>query len=159
MQWRGPVDLKKKYKAEWALVTGAGTGIGKSIAETMALQGLNVVLVSLPDKFLNETTDSLKKAFPNQKFISVPAKFDHKTDYMPAIIEATKDIDVAIVFNNAGYIVTGFFDQSSLDSQLANLECNSTACVKVTHHFLKKMLEKNIKGWFLFHTLHIFFDC
>jgi hypothetical protein len=46
----GPVDLKKKYNAKWALVTGAGTGIGKSIAETMALQGLNVVLVSLPDK-------------------------------------------------------------------------------------------------------------
>jgi len=150
MRFMGPVDLKKKYKAEWALVTGAGTGIGKSLAETMALQGLNVVLVSLPDKFLDETTAALKKAFPKQKFISVGAKFDHKTDYMPAIIEATKDIDISIVFNNAGYIVTGFFDQSSLDAQLANLECNSTACVKVTHHFLKKMLDKNIKGCFIF---------
>lgn len=87
MRLMGPVDLKKKYKAEWALVTGAGTGIGKSIAETMAVQGLNVVLVSLPDKFLDETTNALKKAFPKQKFIAVPAKFDHKTDYMPAIIE------------------------------------------------------------------------
>lgn len=48
----GPVDLKKKYNAKWALVTGAGTGIGKSIAETMALQGLNVVLVSLGDKVM-----------------------------------------------------------------------------------------------------------
>ncbi len=46
----GPVDLKKKYNAKWALVTGAGTGIGRSLAETMALAGLNVVLVSLPDK-------------------------------------------------------------------------------------------------------------
>ena len=50
MQKAGPVDLKKKYNAKWALVTGAGTGIGKSLAENMALQGLNVVLVSLPDK-------------------------------------------------------------------------------------------------------------
>lgn len=52
-----------------------------------SLDSLNVVLVSLPDKFLDETTASLKANFPKQKFISVAAKFDHKTDYMPAIIE------------------------------------------------------------------------
>jgi 3-oxoacyl-ACP reductase-like protein len=51
MYLAGPVNLKKKYKAEWALVTGAGTGIGKSISETLAYQGLNVVLVSLPYLF------------------------------------------------------------------------------------------------------------
>ena len=53
----------------------------------MFLDSLNVVLVSLPDKFLDETTASLRANFPKQKFISVPAKFDHKTDYMPAIID------------------------------------------------------------------------
>ena len=89
MQWSGPVDMKKKYNAKWALVTGAGTGIGKSLAETMATQGLNVVLVSLPDKFLEETTAELKKNFPKQQFRAVPAKFDHKTDYMPGIIEVS----------------------------------------------------------------------
>ena len=83
----GPVNLKKKYKAEWALVTGAGTGIGKSLAEAMAKQGLNVVLVSLPDKFLEETTKELQEKYPKQKFLPVPAKFDHKTDYMPGIIK------------------------------------------------------------------------
>jgi predicted GTPase len=90
----GPVDLKKKYNAEWALVTGSGTGIGKSIAETMAMQGLNVVLVSLPDKFLDETTEQLQKTFPKQKFIKVPAVFDHKTDYMPAIIEVITFVEI-----------------------------------------------------------------
>lgn len=150
MKLMGPVDMKKKYNASWALVTGAGTGIGKSIAFTLARQGLNVVLVSLPDKFLAETTEELKKEFPKQEFRAVAAKFDHKTDYMPEIIKQTSDIDVAIVFNNAGYIVTGFFDQTSLDAQLANVECNATACVKVTHHFLKLMLDKKIKGCFVF---------
>lgn len=54
------------------------------------------------------------------------------------------------MFNNAGYIVTGFFDTTTLDSQLANMECNSTACVKVTHHFLQQMIQKKIKGCFVF---------
>ncbi|RYG64517.1 SDR family NAD(P)-dependent oxidoreductase [archaeon] len=150
MSLMGPVDLKKKYKATWALVTGAGSGIGKSLAETLAKQGLNVVLVSLPDKFLDDTYDELKKAYPNVEFRKVPAKFDHKTDYMPGIIEATKDIDVPIIFNNAGYIVTGFFDTTTLDAQLANMECNATSCVKVTHHFVQQMLRKNLKGCVVF---------
>ena len=29
-------------------------------------------------------------------------------------------------------------------------ECNSTACVKVTHHFLQQMLEKKLKGCIVF---------
>jgi short-subunit dehydrogenase len=60
--------LKEKYKCDWALVTGAGSGIGKSLAETLALQGLNVVLVSLPMKDLDETFDTLKSQFPKQEF-------------------------------------------------------------------------------------------
>jgi short-subunit dehydrogenase len=150
MQLAGPQNLKKKYNATWALVTGAGTGIGKSLAEAMAEQGLNVVLVSLPDKFLDETTEALIKKYPSQQFRKVAAKFDHKTDYMPGIIEATKDLDVSIVFNNAGYVVTGFFDVSALDGQLANMECNATACVKITHHFLQRMITKKLRGCIVF---------
>ena len=82
MYLRGPVDLKKKYNAEWALVTGAGTGIGKSLSFALAAQGLNIVLVSLPDKHLDATTKELEKAFPDQEFRAVKAVFDHKTDYM-----------------------------------------------------------------------------
>ena len=33
-----------------------------------------------------------------------------KPGYLEQIAEATKDIDVQIVFCNAGYMVTGFFD-------------------------------------------------
>lgn len=80
----------------------------------------------------------------------VPVVFDHKTDYMPDIIKATEDIDVQVIFNNAGYIVTAFFDHTTVDAQLANMECNATSCVKITHHFLQKMLKKKLKGCFVF---------
>lgn len=32
-----------------------------------------------------------------------------KDGYLPDIIKATSDIDVQLVFNNAGYLLTGFF--------------------------------------------------
>jgi hypothetical protein len=53
----------------------------------MAAQGLNVVLVSLPDKFLDETHAELEKNYPKLKFRKIAAKFDHKSDYMTPIIE------------------------------------------------------------------------
>lgn len=44
---------------------------------------------------------------------------------------ATDDINVQCVFNNAGFIVTGFFDSSPEEKQMGNLECNATAAAKV----------------------------
>lgn len=145
-----PVDIKKKYKASWALVTGAGTGIGRSLAVKLASQGLNVVLVSLPDEHLQTTTKQLQQQFPNQEFRAVGANFSVGANYMEDIIKATEDIDVQAIFNNAGYIVTGFFEQQPLQRQLNNVECNATASVAVTHHFLKKLIDKNLKGCIVF---------
>merc|ERR1712216_957110 len=54
-------NLKKKYDAEWALVTGSSSGIGKSIAFSLAKQGLNVVLVALQEPLLDETSRSSRR--------------------------------------------------------------------------------------------------
>jgi short-subunit dehydrogenase len=48
------------------------------------------------------------------------------------------------------YIVTGFFDTSPLEKQLANLECNATASVGITHHFLNKMVKDRKRGCIIF---------
>eukprot|EP00979_Chaetoceros_neogracilis_P011036 scaffold2667_cov218-Chaetoceros_neogracile.AAC.3 len=139
-------DLKKRYDATWALVTGAGSGIGKAIAFKLASQGLNVVIVSLDDDFLKETMKEIKLMYPDQEFRSVAVTFAPGVPYLEMIKVATKDIDVNIVFNNAGFITLGFMDQAPLGKLLANVECNATACVNITHHFVQAMVKKKRKG-------------
>jgi short-subunit dehydrogenase len=150
MAYRPVPDLKKKYNASWALVTGAGSGIGKAIAFKLGRQGLNVVLVSLDDDILKETMNELKETFPDLEFRSVGVSFSPGVDYLKQIVEATKDIDIPIIFNNAGFLVTGFFDQSPLGKLLANMECNATAAVNVSHHFSSKLVAEKKKGCIVF---------
>jgi NADPH:quinone reductase-like Zn-dependent oxidoreductase len=66
MKLLGPQDLKKKYNAQWALVTGGSSGIGRAIVDRLAMQGLNVCVVSMNDDLLKNTVKELQSAFPKQ---------------------------------------------------------------------------------------------
>jgi short-subunit dehydrogenase len=138
-------NLKEKYKAQWALVTGASSGIGRALAEKLASQGLNVVLVALDDKLLQEVFTLLQKKYPQQQFRAVGVDLGQPT-YLETIVKATADISVQLIFNNAGFVATGLFADSPLAKQMSNYECNAIAPVKITHHFLNILLDKKLKG-------------
>jgi len=46
---------------------------------------------------------------PTLQFIKVGVDLSDPNTCMAPIVEATKDLDVSLVFNNAGFITTGFF--------------------------------------------------
>jgi short-subunit dehydrogenase len=94
----------------------------------------------------------MQKEFPKLEFRKVAvnlASGDPKT-YMDPLTEATKDIDVTLVFNNAGFITTGFYSDVPLGRSMANYHCNATAILPITHHFLEKMVAKKSKGLIAF---------
>lgn len=96
MAFRPVPNLKKRYNATWALVTGGGSGIGKALAFKLASQGLNVVVVSLAEPVLKQTMKELEAAYPDLEFRSVPCTFTPGTKYMDKIKNATRDITVQI---------------------------------------------------------------
>lgn len=143
-------NLASRYGAKWALVTGSGSGIGKALAFKLASQGLNVVLVSLDDEHLSNTVKQLKEKYPQLEFRSVGVSFSPGVNYLEKIAAATKDISVPCIFNNAGFIVTGFVDQTPLGKLLANVECNATASFAIAHHFLTKLVSNKQRGCIVF---------
>ena len=146
-----PANLKKRYNADWALVTGGSSGIGFSLCQKLATQGINIVIVAFPNQMLPDAATKLAKEFPNIQVRSVGADLGKESNtYMPALVKATADISVNLVFNNAGYIVTGFFADTPIEKWMANAHCNALACLPITHHFLGRMRAEKRKGCIAF---------
>jgi len=146
-----PNDLKLRYNAKWALVTGASSGIGKALTEKLAQMGLNVVLVALDDQILSDTFKLMQTMYPKVEFRKVGVNLSKSTDrYDQIVAEATKDIDVQIVFNNAGYLVLKGFAVTDLSALEANVECNCVSHMKLSHIFLQRMIDKKLPGCIAF---------
>ena len=107
-------------------------------------------MVSLDDEHLKKTAQELKQKHPKLEFRSVGCSFSPGVNYIQQIEEATKNITVQCIFNNAGFIVTGFTDQTVIGKLLANVECNSTASFVIAHHFLQKLVANKQKGCIIF---------
>ena len=52
-------NLRRKYDAKWALVTGSSSGIGKEPARTLLRQGLDVILVAREEPVFASTVAEL----------------------------------------------------------------------------------------------------
>ena len=96
----------KDFYNKVALITGAGSGIGRALALQLAEEGCNLALVDWNKETLEETNSLL-----SSKNISVSThNFDlrdkDRINELPdKIIELHNNID--IVFNNAGLSVVG----------------------------------------------------
>lgn len=145
----GEQNLKRKYNAEWAVVTGGSSGIGRSIVEKLARQGINVVIAALADDLLAKSVDEVRRKYPNVQILPCGVNLTRE-GYINDLEKVTKDLKVSIVFNNAGYINTGFFTEKPLGSQVANLHCNAVSAVEITYYFIERMQKQKLKGCVVF---------
>ena len=144
-------NLKKKYDAKWALVTGGSTGIGRSIATELCEQGLNVCVCALRTTRCERRSALREKYGATCEIRAVGCDLgDTSGAYVEKIGDALKDVDVQCVFNNAGFMLTGFFDKQPLSALNANHECNATSAMRLTHVFVTRMLEKKLRGCVVF---------
>ncbi|OBZ83753.1 Very-long-chain 3-oxoacyl-CoA reductase [Choanephora cucurbitarum] len=144
-------NLKTKYNAKWALVTGGSSGIGAAIVRKFASQGLNVVVVALNDAVLEAFKETIAKEYPQVEFRFVGCDLSNANgNYLESIKQVTNDIDVQILCNNAGFITTGGFADVPFERDMANFHTNVTSGLTLTHYFADQMLNKGLRGLITF---------
>lgn len=115
----------------------APAGIGQALAVKCAMQGMNVVLVARPEPILDDAYTALCKEFPKLEFRQIPVDLSARGSDK-VVADGTADLPISVCFLNAGYVQTGFFNQTPLEKHFANLECNVGHVIALSHLFTNR---------------------
>src|SRR5689334_23033723 len=100
---------------QWALITGASTGIGRELAEVFAHHGVNLVLVARTHERLVVAAEELRSVHKIQTRV-LPADLS-LPDAPAKVFEAISSLPISILVNNAGFGTYGAFAQTELATQ------------------------------------------
>lgn len=129
-------DLKGRV----ALVTGAGRGIGKEIAETLAFQGADVVVTDVADTVF-ETTKEIDKLGVASLALKCDVSNLHEVqNCQKQVIDKFKKLDILV--NNAGIYPQKPFLEMTEEDWTNVLQINLFGIFHVTKAFLPGMVER-----------------
>jgi uncharacterized protein len=135
-------------KTNYALITGGNKGIGFCIANELAKRGNNIILTARNESLLRQACNDLSSKY-GIKAIYISA--DLTQDKAPEqILDFVKQqgLSVDMLINNAGFGLSGAFENSSLIEITDMMKVNMEALVKLTYLFLPE-LKKQQKAYVL----------
>lgn len=123
------------------LITGAASGIGKSLAQRFAAEGADLILVDLNDTLLQQTAAEI-----SAKGRAVRAYPADVTD-VPGIATLRERVNaeggpIDVLVNNAGLVFGGPFLELPLEKHLVTYKVNTMGPVAFTHVFLPDLIAR-----------------
>lgn len=127
---------------EYALITGASKGIGKSIALALARAGYNLLLVARSEEELIKLSAFIQAEYKvNAIYLSIDLSADGAASRVASWSDSYT-ANLSILINNAGYGLWGNFESLPLPDQLNMLQLNVSFVVELSHHLLQTLKQQ-----------------
>jgi short-subunit dehydrogenase len=122
-----------------AIITGASSGIGKELAFQLAKKNYDLILVSRSENRLKEIKKNLI-----EYNIDVQIKvYDLSIlDNCKLLIDDVKNLNIDLLFNNAGFGIYGYSNIVDVDKELNMIDLN----IKSLHYLTKAAIKQMEKG-------------
>ncbi|XP_069463213.1 very-long-chain 3-oxoacyl-CoA reductase-like [Ambystoma mexicanum] len=140
--WRKDV---RSY-GQWAVVTGATSGIGKAYAQELAKRGLDVVLISRKQELLENVAKEIEEMYGGKTKI-IQADFNKGPEIYEPIKSGLKDLNIGILVNNVGMMFSHnrarFLDTVGIEEKIPHIiNCNMLSLTKMTQIVLPGMVKR-----------------
>ncbi len=145
--------LKQAY-GDWALITGASSGIGMALSELIASCNINVILCSRSKDKLDAQASRLKKNYGVS--VNVIALDLSEAESIDQLIQQTQGLTISLFVASAGFGTSGKFLQSSIHEEVNMLRLNCEAVLRLTHYFLQQMVHRKKGGIILLSSIVAF---
>ncbi|WP_347860784.1 SDR family oxidoreductase [Salimicrobium sp. PL1-032A] len=125
-----------------AIITGASSGIGKSIAHHLASNGANVVLAARRSERLKELSDEVESNYSvGTKVVETDVT---KKEDLENLVKETKETfgSVDIFVNNAGVMLLSFLKNDHVDEWEQMVDVNIKGVLFGIHAALPTMIEQ-----------------
>lgn len=132
---------------DWAIVTGATSGIGLELSRQLASAGFNLVLNSRSLSALAAVSQELKSHYKIETRL-IEADLS-ESQSIQQIIDETKELNIGLLINNAGFGTSGSFLDTELRTEQNLIRVNCGAVLGLTHYFGRQFKEKQ-KGCIIF---------
>ncbi len=120
-----------------ALITGASSGIGYSMAKYLSSLGYDLILVARDKEKLQKIQKELKT---DVKIVVVDLA---QVSKLKDLYVVCKNDNIDILVNNAGFGLFGEFNSTDLNTELNMIDVNIKAVHILTKLFLKDMVKRN----------------